>query len=151
MEQVSMKFGKVDLEYKPQKADGSLDAGVHFKFDIKANKEGYSRRTGEAWAAIAEAWSTLSRFPNGARITTVASCPDDSAVASTDYDYVPYPGHAHAETHPTASPRSRACPGWTRPKSKRHEYWDACDIGATLSIVLAAASAPLASTSRRPR
>lgn len=40
MEQVSMKFGKVDLEYKPQKADGSLDAGVHFKFDIKANKEG---------------------------------------------------------------------------------------------------------------
>jgi type VI secretion system secreted protein Hcp len=40
MEQVSMKFGKVDLEYKPQKADGSLDAGVHFNFDIKANKEG---------------------------------------------------------------------------------------------------------------
>jgi type VI secretion system secreted protein Hcp len=40
MESVSMKFGKVDLEYKPQKADGSLDAGVFFKFDIKANKEG---------------------------------------------------------------------------------------------------------------
>jgi hypothetical protein len=28
------------LEYKPQKADGSLDAGLHFKYDLKANKEG---------------------------------------------------------------------------------------------------------------
>jgi hypothetical protein len=25
---------------KPQKADGSLDAGIHFKYDIKAQKEG---------------------------------------------------------------------------------------------------------------
>lgn len=40
METVTMQFGKVDLEYKPQKADGSLDAGVKFKYDIKANKEG---------------------------------------------------------------------------------------------------------------
>jgi type VI secretion system secreted protein Hcp len=39
-ENVALAFAKVDLEYKPQKADGSLDAGVHFKFDIKANKEG---------------------------------------------------------------------------------------------------------------
>ena len=35
-----MAFAKVDLEYKPQKLDGSLDAGIHFKFDIKANKVG---------------------------------------------------------------------------------------------------------------
>ena len=27
-------------EYKPQKADGSLDAGIHFKYDLKAQKEG---------------------------------------------------------------------------------------------------------------
>ena len=40
LENVSMQFAKVDMEYKPQKADGSLDAGVHFKYDIKANKEG---------------------------------------------------------------------------------------------------------------
>jgi len=40
MESVSLQCSKVDLEYKPQKADGSLDAGVHFKYDIKANKEG---------------------------------------------------------------------------------------------------------------
>jgi type VI secretion system secreted protein Hcp len=40
MESVAMQFGSVDIEYKPQKADGSLDAGVHFKYDIKANKEG---------------------------------------------------------------------------------------------------------------
>jgi type VI secretion system secreted protein Hcp len=39
-EDVTLAFAKVDLEYKPQKADGSLDAGVHFKYDIKANKEG---------------------------------------------------------------------------------------------------------------
>jgi type VI secretion system secreted protein Hcp len=39
-ETVSMAFAKVDLEYKPQKADGSLDAGIHFKYDIKANKIG---------------------------------------------------------------------------------------------------------------
>ena len=39
-ETVSLAFAKVDLEYKPQKADGSLDAGIHFKYDIKANKVG---------------------------------------------------------------------------------------------------------------
>ena len=37
-ESVSLVFSKVDLEYKPQKPDGSLDAGVHFKYDIGANK-----------------------------------------------------------------------------------------------------------------
>ena len=36
----TLQFAKVDIEYKPQKPDGSLDAGVHFKYDIKANKEG---------------------------------------------------------------------------------------------------------------
>ena len=40
MESVALQFAKVDLEYKPQKPDGSLDAGVHFKYDIKGNKEG---------------------------------------------------------------------------------------------------------------
>jgi type VI secretion system secreted protein Hcp len=40
VENVALQFAKVDLEYKPQKPDGSLDAGVHFKYDIKANKEG---------------------------------------------------------------------------------------------------------------
>ena len=39
-ESVAIRFAKVDLEYKPQKADGSLDAGLHFKYDIKGNKEG---------------------------------------------------------------------------------------------------------------
>src|SRR5262252_863223 len=39
-ETVSLAFAKVDLEYKPQKADGSLDAGIHFVFDLKANKVG---------------------------------------------------------------------------------------------------------------
>jgi len=39
-EHVALQFAKVDLEYKAQKADGSLDAGLHFKYDIKANKAG---------------------------------------------------------------------------------------------------------------
>jgi type VI secretion system secreted protein Hcp len=39
-ENVAIQFAKVEVEYKPQKADGSLDAGVFFKYDIKAQKEG---------------------------------------------------------------------------------------------------------------
>ena len=39
-ESVALQCAKVDLEYKPQKPDGSLDAGLHFKYDIKGNKEG---------------------------------------------------------------------------------------------------------------
>lgn len=38
IESVELSFGKVDLEYKPQKADGSLDAGVHFAYDLKTQK-----------------------------------------------------------------------------------------------------------------
>jgi type VI secretion system secreted protein Hcp len=40
MESVTLAFAKVDLEYKPQKADGTLDAAIAFKFDLKANKVG---------------------------------------------------------------------------------------------------------------
>ena len=39
-EGVTLQFAKVDLEYRPQKADGSLDAPVQFKYDLKANKAG---------------------------------------------------------------------------------------------------------------
>jgi len=39
-ESVSLKFAKVDLESKPQRSDGSLDEGLHFKFDLQANKVG---------------------------------------------------------------------------------------------------------------
>jgi type VI secretion system secreted protein Hcp len=37
-EVVSLTFSKVDLEYKPQKPDGSLDAGIHFKYDLVGQK-----------------------------------------------------------------------------------------------------------------
>jgi type VI secretion system secreted protein Hcp len=40
VESVALAFAKVDLEYKPQNPDGSLGPGIHFKFDIKANKNG---------------------------------------------------------------------------------------------------------------
>ncbi len=40
MEEVVLAFAKVDLEYKPQKPDGSLDVGVHFRYDVKAQREG---------------------------------------------------------------------------------------------------------------
>ncbi|MEQ1759511.1 MAG: type VI secretion system tube protein Hcp [Vicinamibacterales bacterium] len=38
-ESFTLMPAKVDLEYKPQKMDGSLDAGVSFKYDIVANKK----------------------------------------------------------------------------------------------------------------
>lgn len=37
-ETVSLVFAKIDVQYRPQKAGGSLDAGIHFKYDLKANK-----------------------------------------------------------------------------------------------------------------
>ncbi len=40
IEDVTLAFAKVDLEYKPQNPDGSIDAGVHFAFDLKASKAG---------------------------------------------------------------------------------------------------------------
>ena len=39
-ENVTIQAAKVDLEYRAQKADGSLEPGLHFKYDIKANKVG---------------------------------------------------------------------------------------------------------------
>jgi type VI secretion system secreted protein Hcp len=39
-ESVTLVFARVDLEYKAQKPDGSLDAGIHFKYDLKSNKAG---------------------------------------------------------------------------------------------------------------
>ncbi len=38
-ETVSLAFAKINVEYKPQKPDGSLDAGIYFKYDLKASKE----------------------------------------------------------------------------------------------------------------
>jgi type VI protein secretion system component Hcp len=35
-----LQFARIDFEYEPQKPDGSLDAGIQFNYDIKANKEG---------------------------------------------------------------------------------------------------------------
>ena len=40
MEAVALAFAKVDLEYTPQKSDGSLDAGVHFTYDLRVNRKG---------------------------------------------------------------------------------------------------------------
>ena len=37
-EMVTMTFAKVHLEYKAQKPDGSLDAGISFKYDLRNNK-----------------------------------------------------------------------------------------------------------------
>ena len=39
-ETVSLAFAKVDLEYRPRKPDGTLDAGIHFKYDLKSSKNG---------------------------------------------------------------------------------------------------------------
>lgn len=37
-ETVSLAFGKVTLDYRPQKPDGSLGAAISFKFDLKTSK-----------------------------------------------------------------------------------------------------------------
>jgi type VI secretion system secreted protein Hcp len=37
-EQVSLNFGKLEVSYKPQKPDGTLDAEVKQKYDFGANK-----------------------------------------------------------------------------------------------------------------
>ena len=34
---VSFSFSKIEYEYKPQKLDGSLDAGIKVSWDVKAN------------------------------------------------------------------------------------------------------------------
>jgi type VI secretion system secreted protein Hcp len=39
MESVSMQFAKVDLEYKPQKPDGTLDAPTKTGWNLKENKK----------------------------------------------------------------------------------------------------------------
>ena len=35
---VSFNFAKIEVEYKPQKSDGSLGSAVEFRYDLKANK-----------------------------------------------------------------------------------------------------------------
>ena len=37
-ETVNLTFAKIDVEYAPQKPDGSLDASVFFKYDVIARK-----------------------------------------------------------------------------------------------------------------
>jgi type VI secretion system secreted protein Hcp len=37
-DQVSFNFAKLEVEYKPEKADGSLGLAVQFRYDLKANK-----------------------------------------------------------------------------------------------------------------
>jgi type VI secretion system secreted protein Hcp len=38
-ESVSLQFAKVDVQYTPQKPDGTPDVAVHFKYDLKLNKQ----------------------------------------------------------------------------------------------------------------
>jgi type VI secretion system secreted protein Hcp len=38
LDSVSFNFAKIEVEYKPQKPDGSLGTGVFFKYDLKSNK-----------------------------------------------------------------------------------------------------------------
>jgi type VI secretion system secreted protein Hcp len=38
MDQVSLNFAKIEVDYKPQKPDGTLGASERFAYDLKANK-----------------------------------------------------------------------------------------------------------------
>jgi type VI secretion system secreted protein Hcp len=37
VEQVTLAFARVDFEYRRERPDGSLDTGVHFKWDLSQN------------------------------------------------------------------------------------------------------------------
>jgi type VI secretion system secreted protein Hcp len=39
-ETVSIEFAKVDWQFRPQRPNGTLDTGIDFVFDLKANKVG---------------------------------------------------------------------------------------------------------------
>lgn len=39
-ESITLKYAKVDLHYRRQRPDGSMDAGQHFKFDLRAGTAG---------------------------------------------------------------------------------------------------------------
>ncbi len=39
VESISLNFGKIEFEYKPQKPDGTLDSPVKTGWDLKANKK----------------------------------------------------------------------------------------------------------------
>jgi type VI secretion system secreted protein Hcp len=39
VDQVSFNFARIEIEYRPQKADGSLDTPVKAGWDVKANKK----------------------------------------------------------------------------------------------------------------
>lgn len=38
-ESFSLNYAKIEFEYKPQKADGTLDAGIKWGYNIKENKK----------------------------------------------------------------------------------------------------------------
>jgi type VI secretion system secreted protein Hcp len=38
IDQVSLNFAKIEVDYKQQKADGTLGPGAQFRYDLKANK-----------------------------------------------------------------------------------------------------------------
>ncbi len=38
-DQITLNFAKIEFSYKPQKADGTLDAAVKTGWDVKANKK----------------------------------------------------------------------------------------------------------------
>jgi type VI secretion system secreted protein Hcp len=38
--QVCLNFARVDFEYRRQRPDGSLDEGVHFKWDLQQQRPG---------------------------------------------------------------------------------------------------------------
>jgi type VI secretion system secreted protein Hcp len=39
IDQVSLNFAKIQVEYRPQKLDGTLDAPLKFGWDLKAGKK----------------------------------------------------------------------------------------------------------------
>jgi type VI protein secretion system component Hcp len=39
VDDVSLRFAKIQIDYRPQKATGALGAAIHAGWDVKQNKE----------------------------------------------------------------------------------------------------------------
>ena len=107
-ESVALRFAKVDLEYKPQKADGSFDAGIHFKYDIKANKVGLIA----ASAFVARITSPATGAPDSIRSSACAISRHQSAPVEQPFDVRARMAIAAVQLEPIAERRvpAYACP-----------------------------------------
>ena len=118
VEGVMLAFAKVDLQYKPQKPDGTLDVPSPLRYDLKAQKELARPRTpadSGADSAQCRRWSgrMLRRMVRGPRAAAGAAQQVGSARRSVRC-------RAHA---PPSGSRSRRTPSGRSACRRRPQSW----------------------------